>query len=1050
MSQFNRYLWTGLVLGLAACGDDVTVTNPPQPVVPTPGVTSVSVAPDGATIVVLGKLGMTAAATLEPGAAAPTWAWSSSSTAVATVAGTTASAEVTAVAVGSAGIRATATSGTSSASGVATVTVVAAPVAPSCAITGVSVSPSSANLVVNQTVAVAANVTGTNCSAAQLGVTFTSSSDAIATVSATGLVTAKAAGSVTITATSSTDASKKAAMSVSIVAPQPATVSIQSVTQFATNVPVDLTNVGGQIEITLNVDPGAAPQVTKAQALINGVVVAEQIIPAAAAQAAPSLAPQVLVLSTNTRQVKLAGGLYTPVVYNGPGQITARIYTAASTNPAVSNAVPVVMQNADAVTPPTTFAATNASPSVTVGATTWRKGTISVGGAQYISFYPTGIDSLKWGSSSCGSTGNMVTGSATAGYSLAGTFACTATEDAAVTPGAYTVWQTVPAPAADVVYIAATGMSQVGTAYTVDGSTRYNLLAFTFTTTPSVAIDNVGPTTTANPIGFLSGAIGAGDAAPNNCEETYALANGAGCWVKSDYNIAADFTHADAGVGAPTGGFVSDVTARSGSPLACTSTAFDLTTAAVSSLPTEYVVCGRSADALGNTGTRVAGFNPFGVDNAAPTLTYGAATGAPALVGTLYAQLPSGCANSALTCTNPAVAATVPGQVLSFDITDDRAGVDSLNNIGLKATFAYTVNDGGAAVGTVRTQTAAGTTVTAANPCVRPNTATTSITAQIRRITTAFAPDNGCALPGEYSFSVVGVDRAGNTTSAYVRKMELNGAAGASAPAVTAINRLPLYAAQSDMSWDIFGTDNEDILNASVGLPYITSSGAEIEFVFGPAAGFFTGLFGASWDGSLYLQTPTSGVRMTLPAAYNLRGYADNGAVLAGTPPWAGPGLNTGLNFRVYDSYLAGAGNPYGTPSAIFNQTIPTPFMTTSSWTGATNTANPWAAGTGVSNPAFSASGACTWSYETPTNDPEVVSRLWIANYTPSSGPGVNNVAVILADINAAPTLVSDNGTTRVYRHSINAATCATFIGGAGTKLAVMVKSGAGYVLPPL
>lgn len=132
MSQFNRFLWTGLlVVGVAACGDDVTVTNPPEPPPPpVPGVTAVSVAPDGATINVGATLGMTAAATLEAGAAAPTWAWSSSATSIATVAGTTASATVTGVAVGSAGIRATATSGTSSASGVATVTVSAQTVTP--------------------------------------------------------------------------------------------------------------------------------------------------------------------------------------------------------------------------------------------------------------------------------------------------------------------------------------------------------------------------------------------------------------------------------------------------------------------------------------------------------------------------------------------------------------------------------------------------------------------------------------------------------------------------------------------------------------------------------------------------------------------------------------------------------------------------------------------------------------------------------------------------------------------------------------------------------
>jgi hypothetical protein len=126
MSKLNRILWSGLVLVGAACGDDVTVTPPPEP--PAPGIRSVTVAPDGATIAVGATLTFTAAVTTDPGAATPTIAWSSSNTAVATVNATT--GEVTAVAVGSVGIRATATSGTSTGSGVATLNVSSSAVTP--------------------------------------------------------------------------------------------------------------------------------------------------------------------------------------------------------------------------------------------------------------------------------------------------------------------------------------------------------------------------------------------------------------------------------------------------------------------------------------------------------------------------------------------------------------------------------------------------------------------------------------------------------------------------------------------------------------------------------------------------------------------------------------------------------------------------------------------------------------------------------------------------------------------------------------------------------
>jgi hypothetical protein len=125
MNKLNRFLWTGVVLVGAACGDDVTVAPPPEP--PPPGIRAVTVAPDGATIGIGEHLTFTAAVTTDPGAAAPTIAWSSSNTAIATV---DANGVATGVAVGSVGIRATATSGTSTGSGVATLNVSTTSVTP--------------------------------------------------------------------------------------------------------------------------------------------------------------------------------------------------------------------------------------------------------------------------------------------------------------------------------------------------------------------------------------------------------------------------------------------------------------------------------------------------------------------------------------------------------------------------------------------------------------------------------------------------------------------------------------------------------------------------------------------------------------------------------------------------------------------------------------------------------------------------------------------------------------------------------------------------------
>jgi hypothetical protein len=104
-------MWTGLVLGVAACGDDVTV--PPPAIV-------VTVTPDGAEIAIGGTLQMAATATGGPGGA-PTFTWASSNNATATVSNT---GLVTGVAAGSVGITATATIGSSTGAGSATVNVV--------------------------------------------------------------------------------------------------------------------------------------------------------------------------------------------------------------------------------------------------------------------------------------------------------------------------------------------------------------------------------------------------------------------------------------------------------------------------------------------------------------------------------------------------------------------------------------------------------------------------------------------------------------------------------------------------------------------------------------------------------------------------------------------------------------------------------------------------------------------------------------------------------------------------------------------------------------
>ena len=206
----RRPRWARLRAGAAAalvasvvpaCGGDES----PGPVAPpTPVATTVEVVPATARLTALGEtVRLTATVRDQDGGAisGASIGWTTGDAAVATV---DAAGLVTAVATGTATI--TATSG--SASGTASVTVTQAPAR-------VVLTPGSATLAaVGETVRFAAEVRDANGNPiADATVSWASADAAVATVDATGLVTAVASGETTVTATSGT-ASADAAVTV--------------------------------------------------------------------------------------------------------------------------------------------------------------------------------------------------------------------------------------------------------------------------------------------------------------------------------------------------------------------------------------------------------------------------------------------------------------------------------------------------------------------------------------------------------------------------------------------------------------------------------------------------------------------------------------------------------------------------------------------------------------------------------------------------------------------------------------------------------------------
>lgn len=224
MQKFTRSLFAvGAVLGLAACGDDVSVT-PPTPPLPA-GIASVTVAPAAVSIAIGESVALTAsvATTQGTGSPATTVTWTSATPTIATV---NATGVVTGVAAGTTTIRATSTADAGKV-GASAVTVRA------LAVQSVSVQPSSLSLIVGGTATAAATV---NRDAGASGaVTWASNNATVATVNATsGLITANAVGTAVITATSVADPSKSGALAVTVTAQPQALTSLTVTPQVVT------------------------------------------------------------------------------------------------------------------------------------------------------------------------------------------------------------------------------------------------------------------------------------------------------------------------------------------------------------------------------------------------------------------------------------------------------------------------------------------------------------------------------------------------------------------------------------------------------------------------------------------------------------------------------------------------------------------------------------------------------------------------------------------------------------------------------------------------
>lgn len=283
LKLYRNFLMAGVVsLGLAACGDDLTITEPPPapPPVETPNITTFTVSPTSATIA--------------PG----------------------------------------------------------------------TFVQASATLITKP------GVTG--------AVTWNSSNPAVATVDASGRIDALTQGTTVVTATATAGGqTATAAIGVTVRPIQPAQVSIQSITTGLTNLPVNVGNVFGQIEITLNFDPGEQIVDSVAVFIGNKRAAKQSYV------TSPSAGPIVLSVNTANYTKNTTTGVATVDYLNGATAISAAVYPRGSSATA-TNSVQINLNNSDG------WAATMTSPSAfansAAGLTYW--GGPTAGGLTELTVYP--------------------------------------------------------------------------------------------------------------------------------------------------------------------------------------------------------------------------------------------------------------------------------------------------------------------------------------------------------------------------------------------------------------------------------------------------------------------------------------------------------------------------------------------------------------------------------------------------------------------------------------------------------------------------------------
>lgn len=716
-------------------------------------------------------------------------------------------------------------------------------------VTSITAAPAFATLIPGQTQPLAASIIADP--GISRAVTYSSDNALVASVSSAGLVTAIAVGTARITVRSVADTSVQTTVPITVRAPTGARVSIQAVTSRNTNLPVDLLNVQGQVDVLVNLEPGEA-----------------------------TLSRLDLVVTNNGRDTVVASQTFT-------ASQAERVF-ATGVNGAVSAGVIVQSFRTDAF-------------DLGTGATYFRNGATTLK-AVAVDVTPTGTQQTS-ASSTVTATLNNPDGFLVQVRALASTGTNTALDPAgrrwlqagrglAITttpvffsrrvPSTRTISFPGQAPVAsisssgigvsvDTLRLPGTYVSPTSGDVYVNGELpsvqASDLQGATIPLVPALAggsgagIMNVQPSFTT---GTRLDGLRIDNAPPPAATLVLTSTRGnSNNWVNGSYIFADGLQNLTQDVGVGLRGATTPITPQSAevSFFAVTAGLTDTTEVTVGSglAPSNsnltYALFARYADRLGNvrqvplTGNGAHPGTRFGVDLQAPTLRYSA--------GPLTGR-------TLITANADSVFATNAGggghRAFAVEAIDDRSGLPS-GRVAISVRRFAQPNPANTFAGTYTCVIGTGTACT---PVLRDYE--TVLSDDYRRVSVLV--DDSTGIDGYYLFSATAQDQAGNVSAPRSKRALIDAGTGAAAPAMTGLGASGVFMGNQPAAFIALASDNVELRSGGLLVQYPNLPGASQMLAYGTPFGGATTL-GVAFD--TLLTSPIAGTHPAFTIASFIR-----------------------------------------------------------------------------------------------------------------------------------------------------------------------------------